>query len=74
MLQLLIVTRGQWENADVMADQLTVTNGIADRIAELKAEALFQSLFAESPLSRAPKLMLSLTNYSDQEESCSQSF
>ena len=30
---------GNGKNADVMADQLMVTNGIAERIAELKAEA-----------------------------------
>jgi hypothetical protein len=30
---------GQWENAGIMADQLMGTNGIAERIAESKAEA-----------------------------------
>ena len=38
-LTICVIRGGNGKNADVMADQLMVTNGIAERIAELKAEA-----------------------------------
>ena len=41
---------GNGKNADVMADQLMVTNGIAERIAELKAEAAAKAEFTRAGL------------------------
>ena len=41
---------GNGKNADVMADQLMGTNGIAERIAELKAEAGAKAEFTRASM------------------------